>query len=90
MQDVQIYEKEFRDGLNLYMKDKLIKSTSVADKSGIRRDTFSRILSGGRRIYADEVATICKSLEVSFEFLLNYKKQTYNRYGKRNHCCKDV
>ena len=40
MQDVQIYEKEFRDGLNLYMKDKLIKSTSVADKSGIRRDTF--------------------------------------------------
>ena len=78
MQDVQIYEKEFRDGLNLYM-NKLIKSTSVADKSGIRRDTFSRILSGGRRIYADEVATICKSLEVSFEFLLNYKKQTYVR-----------
>ncbi len=79
MQDVQIYEQEFRDGLNLYMKDKLIKSTSVADKSGIRRDTFSRILSGGRRIYADEVATICKSLEVSFEFLLNYKKQTHVR-----------
>ncbi|WP_320937082.1 MULTISPECIES: helix-turn-helix transcriptional regulator [Enterocloster] len=79
MQDMQIYEKEFRDGLNSYMKDKLIKSTSVADKAGIRRDTFSRILNGGRRIYAEEVASICKSLEVSFEFLLSYTKQTHVR-----------
>lgn len=79
MQDMQTYEKDFRNGLNAYMEDKLIKSSSVADKSSIRRDTFSRILNGGRRIYAEEVAAICKSLEVSFEYLLDYKKQTHVR-----------
>lgn len=79
MQDMQSYEEDFRNGLNAYMEDKLIKNSSVADKSGIRRDTFSRILSGGRRIYAEDAAAICKSLEVSFEYLLNYKKQTYVR-----------
>lgn len=76
MQDLQNYEKDFRCGLNAYMEDKLMKSTSVADRSGIRRDAFSRILNGGRRIYAEEVAAICKSLGVSFEFLLSYRKQT--------------
>ena len=70
------FESAFRDGLNAYIQDKLIKITSVADKSGIRRDTFSRILNGNRRIYAEDVAVICKSLDVSFEFLLDYKKVT--------------
>lgn len=73
------HEQDFREGLNAYMEDKLIKSTSVADKSGIRRDTFSRILNGGRRIYADEAAAICESLDVEFEYLLKYKKQTFVR-----------
>jgi len=73
------YEQDFREGLNAYMKDKLVKSTSVADKSSIRRDTFSRILNGRRRIYADEAAAICKSLEVTFEYLLKYNKQTFVR-----------
>ncbi len=67
------YEDAFRKGLKTYMEDKLIKSSSVADKAGIRRDSFSRILSGGRRIFAEEAASICEVLGVSFEYLLSYK-----------------
>lgn len=70
------YAEDFRKGLNAYVEDKLIKQSSVADRAGIRRDTFSRILGGGRRIYAEEAAAICEALGVSFEFLMEYYANT--------------
>lgn len=41
------------------------KSTAVADRAGIRRDTFSRIINCKRPLYADEILPICKALGVS-------------------------
>lgn len=68
------YEQRFREGLCAYMTDKLIKSSSVADKANIRRDSFSRMLNGNKRIYAEEAGSVCNALGVTFEFLINYCK----------------
>lgn len=37
----------------------------VADKAGIRRDIFSRIINSKRPIYADELIPITRALGVS-------------------------
>lgn len=46
------------------------KMSAVADKAGIRRDTFSRIVNSKRVVYADELLPICRALGVSIEMLL--------------------
>ena len=43
------------------------KPSAVADKAGIRRDIFSRILHSKRPIYADELVPITIALGVSLE-----------------------
>ena len=48
-------------------KDK--KITAVADRAGIRRDTFSRIVNSKRPIYAEEIKPICKAIGVGVEEL---------------------
>ena len=40
------------------------KPTAIADKAGIRRDTFSRIIRSRRPIYADELMPIVRALGV--------------------------
>ncbi len=41
------------------------KITAVADRAGIRRDIFSRIINCKRPLYADEIMPICRALGVS-------------------------
>ncbi len=38
------------------------KPSAIADKAGIRRDTFSRIINEKRPVYADEVIPLCQAL----------------------------
>lgn len=45
------------------------KPTAVADRAGIRRDIFSRIMRCKRPVYADEVCQIAEALGVSIEIL---------------------
>ena len=45
------------------------KPTAVADRAGIRRDIFSRIMRCKRPVYADEVCQIAEALGVSIEYL---------------------
>jgi len=45
------------------------KPSAVADKAGIRRDTFSRIINKKRVVYADEILPICSALGVSVGYL---------------------
>lgn len=42
---------------------------AVADKAGIRRDVFSRILHFKRPVYADEVIPLARALQVNIEDL---------------------
>lgn len=46
------------------------KPSRIADKAGIRRDLFSRILGMKRPVYADEIVPLCEALGVSVEELL--------------------
>jgi DNA-binding Xre family transcriptional regulator len=56
------YEDAFRAGLNVYIAKNLIKKSALADEAGIRRDTFSRLLNTKRRIFGDEIMSICSAI----------------------------
>ena len=45
------------------------KPSAVADRAGIRRDIFSRIIHSKRPVYADEVIPIAMALGVSLDEL---------------------
>ena len=45
------------------------RPSAVADKAGIRRDIFSRIIHCRRPVYADEVLPIATALQCSVEDL---------------------
>ena len=45
------------------------RPSAVADKAGIRRDIFSRIIHCRRPVYADEVVPLATALQVSIEEL---------------------
>lgn len=45
------------------------KMGAVADRAGIRRDTFSKIVNSKRPVYADEIVPICRALGISVSTL---------------------
>lgn len=45
------------------------KQSAVADRAGIRRDVFSRIIHCRRPVYADEVLQIAEAMGVSIDAL---------------------
>lgn len=45
------------------------KPTAVADRAGIRRDIFSRIINCKRPVYADEVVPIALAMGVEIDEL---------------------
>lgn len=47
------------------------KPSSIADKAGIRRDVFSRILHSRRPIYADELIPILNAAGMPLEMVLD-------------------
>lgn len=47
------------------------KSGNIADKAGIRRDTFSRIINCRRPIYADELIPILSAAGMPLEIALD-------------------
>lgn len=51
------------------------KRTAVADKAGMRRDTFSRIVQCKRPVYADEICPIAAALGVPIDELFKEEQQ---------------
>lgn len=51
------------------------KRTAVADKAGMRRDTFSRIVKCKRPVYADEICPIAAALGVPIDELFKEEQQ---------------
>ncbi len=47
------------------------KPGAIADKAGIRRDTFSRIINGRRPIYADELIPILTAAGMTLESVIS-------------------
>lgn len=64
-------EYELNRSLKKHIEDTAKKPSVIADRAGIRRDIFSRIINCKRPIYADEVPGICAALGVSVETLFN-------------------
>ena len=64
-------EKPFVVNRNIraYIESADKKPSAVADRAGIRRDIFSRIIHCKRPVYADEVVPIAKALGVGIEDL---------------------
>ena len=56
--------------LRKYIYDNSKKPSVLADKAGIRRDTFSAILGCRRPIYAEEIVSICNAVGCTVQFLL--------------------
>lgn len=52
-----------------HIEDTDKRPSAVADRAGIRRDTFSRIMHCKRPVYADEVVPIALALGCSIEEL---------------------
>ena len=48
------------------------RPSRIADKAGIRRDTFSNILSCRRVIFAEEVPKIAEAAGCTVDYLLGY------------------
>lgn len=56
-----------------YINTHGLKQKAVALKSKIPYSTFNAMMNGKRRIYADELEAICKSLNVSPEAFILWK-----------------
>lgn len=69
--DYQINER-----LRQYIAQNDKKPPILADKAGIRRDTFSAILGSRRPIYAEELAPICNAVGCSVDYLLGLDVQS--------------
>ena len=52
------------------MDEEKQKPCAIADKAGIRRDIFSRIIHSKRVVFADELMPICNALGVSLDRLI--------------------
>lgn len=50
-----------------YIADAGLKQSAIADKANISQSTFSTMLSGKRKITAEEYFAICKALGVGLE-----------------------
>lgn len=60
--------------INERLRDFLIKHdkmpSRIADKAGIRRDTFSNIISSKRVVFAEELPKIAEAAGCSVDYLL--------------------
>lgn len=55
------------EAIKSYLKDNGITQTFISSKTGIKMPILSAMLSGKRKIYAEEYLAICKVLEVPLD-----------------------
>lgn len=58
-----------------FVKDNDKKVGAVADKAGIRRDVFSRIINCRRPIYAEELVPILNALGMPLDGVIKEMKE---------------
>lgn len=61
--------------ISQFVKDNDKKVGAVADKAGIRRDVFSRIINCRRPIYAEELVPILNALGMSLDVIVEEAKE---------------
>lgn len=66
---MQVYEK-----VRSYIMERGVKQSIIAEKCNISASTFSAMMNGKRKMYAEDLRAICYALEVSPEEFISYKK----------------
>lgn len=56
--------------LKAYVDDHAISLPALAEKSGLDRRLFSRVFNEGQKLKADDLITICKTLNIKVDDLL--------------------
>lgn len=59
------------ENIRSYLKEKGIMFAAVADKAGMRKDSFTNCMNGKRKITVDEYIRICNALEVPLDTFCN-------------------
>lgn len=55
------------ENIKSYLKEKGIMFAAVADKTGMRRNSFTSCMNGNRKITVDEYVRICEALNVPLD-----------------------
>lgn len=55
-----------------YLADNGIKQTFVAEKAGIKVNSFNSIMNGNVRLSVENMEKICKALNVPVDFFLEH------------------
>lgn len=66
---MQVYKK-----VREYIESHYLKQKSVAEAAGIPNTTFNAILNGKRKLYAEDLKSICSALNVSAEIFIGKEK----------------
>lgn len=66
---------EINERLRKFIVDNDKKPSAIADKAGISRDIFSRIINSKRVIFANELPSIAKAAGISIEELLGTERK---------------
>jgi len=69
---MQIYEK-----VRKYIMKNGIKQNVVAKKCNISVSTFNAMMCGRRKMYAEDLRSICYALEVSPEVFIEHRLKMY-------------
>lgn len=67
---MQVYEKVYN-----YISEHGIKQNTIAKKCNISASTFSAMMKGNRKMYAEDLRAICYVLEVSPEVFIEITTQ---------------
>ena len=73
---------DINERLRKFVMENDKKPSAIADKAGISRPIFSRILNSKRAIFADEIPEICYAAGISVEFLLGVSEQENRKAGR--------
>lgn len=71
------------ENIKSYLKEKGIMYAAVADKAGIRRDSFSNSMNGKRGLKLDEYCKICMVLNVPLGTFVDDAHRTRPRRMQR-------
>ena len=67
---MQIYEK-----VHKYITEHGIKQSAIAKKCNLSVSEFSAMMTGNRKMYAEDLRAICYALEVSPEEFIDYRDE---------------
>ena len=67
---MKVYER-----VRAYIEENHLKQSHIAETAGFSVSTFNAMLTGRRKMYADDLEIICRALKVSSELFIDQPKK---------------